>query len=97
MASTRVYHRITSRDGLSIGSNTATPATGQLPYVRKCCRYPAKSSSTTRIALRRLAWEWNHEMPLAESWGRGMMFPEGTELTRGAKHPHDILYQMAAG
>jgi len=49
-----------------------------------------------KIALRRLAWEWNHEMPFSESWGRGMMFPEGTELTRGAKHPHDVLYQMAA-
>lgn len=50
-----------------------------------------------KIALRRLAWEWNHEMPFAESWGRGLMFPEGTELTRGAKHPEDVLYQMAAG
>ena len=49
-----------------------------------------------KIALRRLAWEWNHEMPLAESWGRGTMFPPGTVLTRGAKLPNDVFYRMAA-
>ncbi len=45
-----------------------------------------------RIAHRRLAWEWNHEMPFAESWGRGTMFPPGTELVRGAKKPDDLVY-----
>ncbi|SMF61914.1 nuclear transport factor 2 family protein [Allosphingosinicella indica] len=49
-----------------------------------------------KIALRRLAWEWNHEMPFTESWGRGMMFPEGTELVRGGKKPADVLYEMKA-
>ncbi|WP_326523677.1 nuclear transport factor 2 family protein [Sphingomonas sp.] len=49
-----------------------------------------------KIAHRRLAWEWNHEMPFAESWGRGMMFPDGTELVRGAKHPADVLYSSRA-
>ena len=45
-----------------------------------------------RIAARRLAWEWNHEMPMAESWGRGLLAPDPTVLVRGAKHPHDIVY-----
>ena len=45
-----------------------------------------------RIAARRLAWEWNHEMPMAESWGRGLLAPDPTLLVRGAKHPHDIVY-----
>lgn len=45
-----------------------------------------------RIAHRQLAWEWNHEMPFAESWGRGTMFPPGTELVRGAKKPDDLIY-----
>ncbi len=45
-----------------------------------------------KIAHRRLAWEWNHEMPFAESWGRGTMFPPGTELVRGAKKPDDLIY-----
>lgn len=45
-----------------------------------------------KIAHRQLAWEWNHEMPHSESWGRGLMFPPGTELVRGAKKPDDLLY-----
>jgi len=47
-----------------------------------------------RIAHRRLVWEWNHEMPFAESWGRGLMFPPGTTLTMAAKKPDDALYAM---
>jgi pimeloyl-ACP methyl ester carboxylesterase len=45
-----------------------------------------------RIAHRRLAWEWNHEMPIRESWGRGMIIPDLEQAVRGAKKPHDILY-----
>ena len=44
------------------------------------------------IAHRRLAWEWNHEMPLRESWGRGAIAPDPEALVRGAKKPDDILY-----
>lgn len=44
------------------------------------------------IAHRRLAWEWNHEMPLNESWGRGTIIPDLARAVRGAKKPHDILY-----
>jgi len=44
------------------------------------------------IAHRRLAWEWNHEMPLKESWGRGAIASDPDALTRGAKKPDDILY-----
>ena len=45
-----------------------------------------------KIAHRRLAWEWNHEMPMNESWGRGQIAPDPSRLTRGAKRPDDILY-----
>lgn len=46
------------------------------------------------IAHRRIAWEWNHEMPLLESWGRGGIAPDPSILVRGAKKPHDILYDV---
>ena len=45
-----------------------------------------------RIVARRLAWEWNHEMPMAETWGRGLLAPDPTVLVRGAKIPNDIIY-----
>lgn len=51
-----------------------------------------KRGGEWKIAHRQLAWEWNHEMPFAESWGRGTMFPPGTELVRGAKKPDDLIY-----
>ncbi|MGV3479775.1 MAG: nuclear transport factor 2 family protein [Sphingobium sp.] len=50
-----------------------------------------------RIAHRRLAWEWNHEMPVNETWGRGMIIPDMAKAVRGAKKPHDILYGEWAG
>lgn len=45
-----------------------------------------------RIAHRRLAWEWNHEMPMNETWGRGLIAPDPSKLVRGGKKPDDILY-----
>ena len=41
----------------------------------------------------RLCFEWNHEMPMLENWGRGLMVADPTSLVRGAKRPHDILYR----
>ena len=52
-----------------------------------------KRDGKWKIAHRRLVWEWNHEMPHAESWGRGTMFPPGTELGMGAKKPDDLIYR----
>jgi len=46
-----------------------------------------------KIAARRLVWEWNHEMAMAETWGRGIIAPEGATLTRGAKMPDDLVYK----
>ncbi len=46
-----------------------------------------------RIAARRMSWEWHHEMPLAESWGRGLLAPDAAALIRGGKMPNDILYR----
>lgn len=45
-----------------------------------------------KIAHRRLSWEWNHEMPLAESWGRGQIAPDPAKLVRGGKKPDDLAY-----
>jgi ketosteroid isomerase-like protein len=45
-----------------------------------------------KIAHRRLAWEWSHEMPITESWGRGMIVPDTAKMVRGGKKPNDILY-----
>ena len=45
------------------------------------------------IASRRLCFEWNQEVPMNESWGRGLMVPDPKALVRGAKRPDDILYQ----
>ena len=45
------------------------------------------------ISERRLCFEWNQEMPMRETWGRGLMAPDPALLVRGAKRPHDILYR----
>ncbi len=45
------------------------------------------------IAARRLCWEWHHEMPMRESWGRGLIAPDPSVLVRGRKRPDDILYK----
>ena len=45
-----------------------------------------------RIAERRLVWEWNHERPMAETWGRGLIAPDPGVLVRGAKTPADPIY-----
>ncbi|MFC3052593.1 nuclear transport factor 2 family protein [Kordiimonas pumila] len=49
------------------------------------------------IVHRRLAWEWNHEMPTRETWGRGMIAPDVSKLIRGGKKPNDILYNFGFG
>ena len=45
-----------------------------------------------RIAARRMVWEWNHDMPMSEGWGRGLIAPDPTVLVKGAKKPVDPLY-----
>lgn len=49
-----------------------------------------------KIAHRRLVWEWNHDMPFAETWGRGLMAPDPKKLARGAKKPDDAWYREGA-
>ena len=46
-----------------------------------------------RISARQLAWEWNHEMPFAETWGRGLIASDPSVLVRSGKKPNDILYR----
>ncbi len=45
------------------------------------------------IGARRLCFEWNQEVPMNESWGRGLMAPDPKALVRGGKRPDDILYK----
>ncbi|HKZ73095.1 MAG TPA: nuclear transport factor 2 family protein [Steroidobacteraceae bacterium] len=52
-----------------------------------------KRAGRWAIARRVLCWEWNHEMPLAETWGRGLIAPDPAALVRGAKRPADIVYR----
>lgn len=52
-----------------------------------------KRGGAWKIAHRRLVWEWNHEMPFAETWGRGLIAADPAALVRGAKKPADVLYQ----
>ncbi len=49
-----------------------------------------------KIAARRLVWEWNHEMPFAETWGRGLIAPDPSVLVRGKKKPEDLVYQKVS-
>jgi hypothetical protein len=58
----------------------------------RCVDRFEKRGGAWKIAHRRLAWEWNHEMPIRESWGRGAIIPDLSKAVRGAKKPHDILY-----
>ena len=43
--------------------------------------------------VRQLVWEWNHDMPMAEGRGRGIIAPDASVLLRGRKKPEDPLYQ----
>lgn len=55
-----------------------------------------KRDGLWKIAARRLAWEWHHEMPMRESWARGLITADPSVLVRGAKKPDDVLYQVSA-
>lgn len=52
-----------------------------------------RRSGAWRIAHRRLIWEWNHDMPFAETWGRGLMTDDPAKLARGRKKPDDAWYR----
>jgi len=46
------------------------------------------------IAARRMSFEWNHDMPMRETWGRGVIAPDPARLVRGGKMPADLVYQQ---
>ncbi|MDO9434625.1 nuclear transport factor 2 family protein [Hydrogenophaga sp.] len=46
-----------------------------------------------RIAVHRVAYDWNHEMPFAETWGRGLVAAAPEKLVRGRRKPDDLLYR----
>ena len=52
-----------------------------------------KRQGAWKIAHRRLVWEWNTELPFAETWGRGLIAPDPSVLVRGAKKPDDLVYK----
>ncbi|MEX6633372.1 nuclear transport factor 2 family protein [Hyphococcus lacteus] len=45
-----------------------------------------------KIAKRQLIWEWNNDMPCAETWGRGLITNDPSKLIRGKKKPDDLVY-----
>lgn len=51
-----------------------------------------KRGGAWKIARRTMAWEWNEEHALTETWARGVIAPDPSVLTRGGKMPNDILY-----
>jgi ketosteroid isomerase-like protein len=51
-----------------------------------------KRKGAWKIAARRMVWEWNHDMPMSEGWGRGIIAPDASVLVRGRKTPDDTLY-----
>ena len=51
-----------------------------------------KRDGAWRIAARRMVWEWNHDMPMSEGWGRGIIAPDASVLVRGRKTPDDTVY-----
>ncbi len=69
---------------------------GDDPYdsltMARCIDRFERRAGAWKIAHRRLAWEWNHEMPIRETWGRGLTIPDLARAVRGAKKPYDILY-----
>jgi SnoaL-like domain len=52
-----------------------------------------KRSGRWAISARRLCFEWNQDMKVSETWGRGLMIADPNTLVRGAKRPDDILYR----
>jgi ketosteroid isomerase-like protein len=51
-----------------------------------------KRNGAWKIAARRMVWEWNHDMPMSEGWGRGLIAPDASVLVRGRKTPDDLVY-----
>ena len=39
-----------------------------------------------------MCWEWNEEHEISETWARGAITEDASQLRRGAKKPDDILY-----
>lgn len=74
---------------------TATDAFDSLTLARAVDNFERRDGRWA-IAHRRIAWEWNHEMPLAETWGRGQIAPDPDALVRGAARPDDILYHPSS-
>ena len=53
-----------------------------------------KRDGRWKIAARHMVWEWNHDMPMSETWGRGIIAPDPTVLVRGRKKPDDRVYTV---
>lgn len=51
-----------------------------------------KRNGAWKIAARRMVWEWNHDMPMSEGWGRGIIAADPSVLVRGRKSPDDVVY-----
>ena len=45
-----------------------------------------------RIAHRKMAFDWNHDMPSSESWCVGLFNPEDPRMIMGRKGKDDLTY-----
>ena len=62
----------------------------------RCVDQMEKRGDEWRILRRTMCWEWNEEHEISETWARGAITTDPTQLRRGAKKPDDILYTAAA-
>ena len=44
------------------------------------------------IARRQLLWEWNHDVPVSETWVLGMLAPDASAMRMGTKVPEDPVF-----
>lgn len=61
----------------------------------RCVDQMEKRGDEWRIFRRTMCWEWNEERELSETWARGAITRDASELRRGAKRPDDIIYTAA--
>ena len=59
---------------------------------RICDRFERRDGEW-KIAHRKLAFDWNRDVPSKEGWCLGMFDPEDPNMHMGQKNPDDLSYQ----
>lgn len=71
---------------------TAPGTTGDTLTVARMIDVFERVDGRWGVRHRRLLWEWNHDMDTNEGWIFGLLAPDTSVLTRGAKFPNDPVY-----